>query len=525
MKRTFITISFILVTVIDGSFAQGVAVNNKIDYEIYTPAPKPQPRINGPLVYGARPSNPFLYRIPCQGERPIQFSVNGLPAGLTINRSTGIISGNTPSKGEYNLVIKAVNNKGKDQRKLKIISGDKLALTPPMGWNHWYAHYDRITDKMVREAADFMISSGMADVGYQYVNIDDCWANAPKAGDSLRVGTLRNEKGNINTNIHFPDMLGLTNYIHSQGLKAGIYSSPGPFTCAGFTGSFQHEEYDAKQFASWGFDFLKYDWCSYGHIAGGGKADDKEMTWGDKKPTLEAYQYPFRQMGSLLKKQNRDIVFNLCQYGLGEVWKWGGEVDGNSWRTGDDLGFELDRIFDIAIKNTKYWQYSKPGQWNDPDYIQIGWIGNAHGMGEPKLTKMLPSLQYAYMSLWSLIASPLIYSGDMSKLDAFTLNVLCNPEVIEVNQDILGECGMVINKPDSCFLMVKNLADGSKAVGLFNRGKEVVEVEVNWAELGISGKHTVRDLWHQKNAGVYKQQYKVPVPAQGVVMVKISRGK
>jgi len=523
MKKSFIIVAFILATSIFGALAQEVEGNKKIDFEIYTPAPKPSPRINGPLVYGCRPGHPFLYRIPCQGERPIQFSVKNLPASLNLDALTGIIIGNTPSKGEYNLVIKAVNSKGKDQRKLKIISGDKLALTPPMGWNHWYAHYDRITDKMVREAADFMVSSGMADVGYQYVNIDDCWANGPKASDSLRVGPLRDEKGNINTNIHFPDMLGLTNYIHSQGLKAGIYTSPGPYTCTGFTGAFDHEEQDARQFAKWGFDFLKYDWCSYGHIAGGGKADDKDMSWGDKKPTLEQYQHPYRQMGDILKSLDRDIVFNLCQYGYGEVWKWGGEVGGHSWRTGDDLGFELDRVFEVAIKNTKYRQYQKPGEWNDPDYIQIGWIGSAHGMGAPKLTKMLPSIQYAYMSLWSLLASPLIYSGDMSKLDAFTLNVLCNPEVIEVNQDILGECGLVIEKSENCFLMVKNLADGSKAVGLFNRGKNPAEVEVDWTELGISGKHAVRDLWHQKDLGVYKQKYKVSIPAQGVVMVKISK--
>ncbi len=524
MIKKNVTLALILATTIGGVFAQNAAVSNTIDQEIYTPAPQPKPRINGPLVYGCRPGHEFLYRIPCQGERPIQFSVKGLPFGLSLNPSTGIITGNAPPKGEYSIEIKAVNSKGRDQRKMKIVSGNKLALTPPMGWNHWYAHYDRITDAMVREAADFMISSGMADAGYQYINIDDCWANSPRNNDSLRVGTLRDAKGNILNNRHFPDMAGLTAYIHSKGLKAGIYSSPGPLTCTVFTGSYDHEEQDARQFATWGFDFLKYDWCSYGHIAGGGNADDKDvLSWGNKKPTLEAYKYPYRKMGDILKSLDRDIVFNLCQYGMGDVWKWGGEVGGNSWRTGDDLGFELNRIFDIAIKNTKYRQYSKPGEWNDPDYIQIGWIGNAHKMGAPELTKMPASLQYAYMSLWSLIASPLIYSGDMSKLDKFTLNVLCNPEVIEVDQDILGECGFVIEKPEKCFLMVKNLADGSKAVGLFNRGKDVAEVEVDWGELKISGKHGVRDLWHQKFVGSYKQKYKARVPAEGVVMVKISK--
>ncbi len=478
--------------------------------ELYTPHPKSQPRINGPLVYGCRPGNPFLYRIPCQGVRPIRFSAKGLPTELKLDPVTGIITGTVPQKGEYTVLIQAVNSKGKYQRQFKIVAGEKLALTPPMGWNHWYAHYDRITDKMMREAAEIMISSGMADVGYQFVNIDDCWMNAPENSDPLRVGPLRDEKGNIIPNRHFPDMKRLTDYIHAKGLKAGIYTSPGPLTCGGFTGAYQHEEQDARQFAAWGFDFLKYDWCSYSRIAGNDNS-------------LEAYQKPYRQMGAILKSLDRDIVFNLCQYGMGDVWKWGAEVDGNCWRTSGDLGFELDRIYDVAIRNSSFRQYSKPGEWNDPDYIQIGWIGNANKMGIPELTPMPASMQYAYMSLWSLMAAPLIYSGDMSKLDEFTLNVLCNPEVIEVNQDPLGECGLVIKLTGDCFLMVKNLVDGSKAVGLFNRSKTATKVTCNWTDLKLSGKQIVRDLWRQKKLGVYQNEFSTQVPAQGVVMIKLSK--
>jgi alpha-galactosidase len=477
---------------------------------LLTPAPKPQPRINGPLVYGCRPGHPFLYRIPCQGSRPISFSAKGLPSGLKLDPSTGIISGIVPGKGEYNITIQATNSKGKDSRTFKIVAGDKLALTPPMGWNHWYAHYDRITDQMMREAADVMISSGMADVGYQYVNIDDCWMNAPKNNDPKRIGPLRDDQGNVIPNSYFSDMKSLTNYIHAKGLKAGIYTSPGPLTCGGFTGAYKHEEQDARQFAAWGFDFLKYDWCSYGDIAG-------------KDNRIEAFQKPYRQMGTILKSLDRDVVFNLCQYGMGDVWKWGGEVGGHCWRTSGDLGFELDHIFDVALKNCEHREYSKPGEWNDPDYIQIGYIGNAGKMGIPELTPMPEAMQYAYMSMWSLMAAPLIYSGDMSKLDAFTLNVLCNPEVIEVNQDPLGECALVIKKAEDCFLMVKNLLDGSKAVGLFNRGKSAREVKVDWSELYITGKHTVRDLWREKDLGNFTQKYSVMVPAQGVVMVNIGK--
>jgi alpha-galactosidase len=228
-------------------------------------------------------------------------------------------------------------------------------------------------------------------------------------------------------------------------------------------------------------------------------------------------------MGKILKSLDRDFVYNLCQYGMGDVWKWGGEVDAQCWRTGGDLGFELDRIFDVALKNAEIGQYNKPGQWNDPDYIQIGWIGNANKMGIPELTPMPANMQYAYMSLWCLLASPLIYSGDMSKMDEFTLNILCNPEVIAVNQDPLGKCGVVIKKSEELFLMVKDMADGSKAVGLFNRGKVATEVSIDLSELNLSGKQDVRDLWRQKELGVYNQKFSASVPAQGVVMIKISK--
>lgn len=486
--------------------------------QILTPAPESKPRINGPLVYGARPGNPFLYRIPCQGERPMTFSVQGLPAEMSLDSEKGVISGTTPARGEYKLVIEAKNDEGRDKREFTIVSGDKLALTPPMGYNHWYAHYNRITDKMMREAADIMVTSGMADVGYEYVNIDDCWMNAPEYEDSSRVGPLRDEKGNILCNSHFPDMKGLTDYIHAKGLKTGIYTSPGPLTCGRFSGSWQYEEQDARQFADWGFDFLKYDWCSYKRIA-------SENNPGEKTFSVEVYKQPYKLMGDILRNQKRDIVYNLCQYGMGDVWNWGGEVGGNCWRTAGDLGFELDRIFEVALKNSEHREYSKPGEWNDPDYIQIGWIGTARGMGQPKQIDMPAGMQYAYMSLWSLMAAPLIYSGDMTKLDEFTLNVLCNPEVIEVNLDPLGEAGLVIHRGDEQFVMVKNLYDGTKAVGLFNRSKEPAEVFVDFSEAGLSGKQPVRDLWRQKDIGRYNDKFTAIVPPQGGIMVRIGKSK
>jgi alpha-galactosidase len=506
---------------------------------LLTPRPGPAPRLNGPKVYGARPGHPFLYRIPTQGERPMHFSARGLPATLRLDPQSGIITGTTPKAGEDRVVFQAINDYGKDQREFKIVSGDKLSLTPQMGWNHWYAHYDRITDEMVREAADVMIASGMADVGYQYVNIDDCWMNTEAGGnrhpDQKRVGAFRDAAGNLLPNSYFPDMKALADYIHNNGLKAGLYTSPGPKTCAGYAGAYGHEAQDAKSFADWGFDFLKYDWCSYGGIAR-----------SDPEPELVKFRAPYQLMGKLLHEQPRDMVFNLCQYGMGDVWKWGAAVGGQSWRTAGDLGFELNRIFEVALKNCEHRDWQKPGAWNDPDYIQIGYIGNARGGGLPEPCSLTPTEQYSFMSLWALMASPLFYSGDMNNLDAFTINVLCNPEVIEVNQDSLGQCARVVKLTENTFLMVKDLEDGSKAIGLCNMSEQPALVTMTWADLGLrrppagaehpeggatrlvsrnlaGGTWVIRDVWRQKDLGRFDGQFKADVPRRGVVLVKISR--
>lgn len=477
---------------------------------ILTPKPGPEPRINGPLVYGCRPGNPFIYRIPTQGERPMRFSVQDLPKSLQLDERRGIITGTAPARGDYAVTLRAKNRHGSAKRSFKIVVGDTLSLTPSMGWNHWYTHYDRITDRLMREAADVMVDSGMADVGYQYVNIDDCWMVAPKHNDPLRVGRLRSVDGEILPNAHFPDMKALTDYIHAKGLKAGLYTSPGKLTCGGFAGSYGYEAQDAKTFADWGFDFLKHDWCSYGEIA---KADSD--------PELVKFKKPYVLMGDLLKQQSRDIVLNLCQYGMGNVWEWGAEVGGHSWRTAGDLGFELDRIFDVALANAKHAEWQKPGAWNDPDYIQIGYIGAAHGMGLPKPCPLTPNEQYSFMSLWSLMASPLFFSGDMGKLDEFTINVLCNVEVIEVDQDPLGQCARVVPLSGTSFAMVKDLVDGSKAVGLFNRAENAAIVVAPFDKLGLSGAWRARDLWRQRNIGRYEGRFGDKVGRHGVVLIRL----
>jgi alpha-galactosidase len=460
---------------------------------VLTPPPGPGPRINGPKIYGVRPGHPFLYRIPCTGTRPIKFAAKNLPDGLTLNEDTGIITGTTPTKGDYAVTLAAENASGRAERVFKIVAGETLSLTPQMGFNDWYAYYNRVTDAKMRQAADAMVASGMADAGYQYVNIDDCWMGK------------RDAAGNITGNEKFPDMKGLADYIHGKGLKAGLYTSPGPKTCAGYTGALRHEARDAKQFAAWGFDFLKYDWCSY-------KAE---------APGLEGFQKPYRLMGDLLKQQDRDMVFNLCQYGMGDVWKWGKQVDGHSWRTGGDLGFELHRIVDIALGNSKLGEFNGPGGWNDPDYIQIGWIGDASRMGEVKPCPLTPNEQYSFMSLWCLLPAPLFYSGDMTHLDAFTLNILTNAEVIDIDQDALGQCARPALVTGDSFVLIRNLEDGSKAVGLCNRGLVPASVSVDWPTLGVTGKQIVRDLWRQKDLGKFEGQFTGTVPPHGVLLLRI----
>jgi alpha-galactosidase len=494
------------------SFADEAAktARPKEEAVILTPKPSPKPRINGPAVYGCRPNHPFIYRIPTTGTRPIKFSAENLPESLKIEAEKGIITGTSPLRGDFAVTLRAENSLGKSEKKFKIVCGDTLALTPPMGWNHWYAHYVRVSDRTIREAADCMAKNGMADAGYQYVSIDDCWMNADeKSGyDASRCGPARDDNGNIIPNKNFPDMKALTDHIHAYGLKAGIYTSPGPKTCADFTGAYRYEEEDAKQFAEWGFDMLKYDWCSYGELV----KNDRSLT---------ALQKPYVLMGSLLKKQKRDIHLNLCQYGMGNVWEWGDKVGGQSWRTAGDLGFELEIIIDIAVENAKHREWSKPGSWNDPDYLQIGFVGDARSGGEPRPCPLTPNEQYSFMSLWCLMASPLFYSGDMPKLDDFSLNILCNAEVIEVDQDPLGQCAKTIALDKDAVLFVKEMEDGSKAVGLCNRGENEIEIAAKWSDLGLEGKQRVRDLWRQKDLGEFTDAFQTKVPRHGTFLIRL----
>jgi alpha-galactosidase len=473
---------------------------------ILTPRPASEPGIHGPRLFGVRPGKPFLYRIPCTGERPMLFAVENLPTGMRLDTATGIISGLAPPQlGPHAMTLQAQNARGRAEMKFTIVVGDTLALTPPMGWNSWYIHYNRVTEADLRAAADAMIASGMADVGYTYINVDDCWMR--KRGEE----PYHSSDGAVLPNAKFPNIKGMVDYIHGKGLRAGVYTSPGPWTCAGYVGAYQHEQADARQFAAWGFDFLKYDWCSYGDVAGGNG--------------LRQLQAPYRQMGQILKTLDRDVILNFCQYGMGDVWKWGGEVGGQCWRTTGDLGLErgdrLPGFYHIALANARHWRYAKPGQWNDPDYILIGWVGDADKMGEGHATSLSANEQYSYMSLWCLMAAPLIFSGDMTKLDEFSLNVLCNAEVIAVDQDALGQQAKITHQTGEELILAKPMEDGSLVVGLFNLSEKPQELRAAWAQLGLTGRHRVHDLWRHRDLKTVEGQVAARVDQHGVMLARL----
>jgi alpha-galactosidase len=483
-----------------------------MDDLLRTPPPGPEPRINGPKVCGGRPGRPFLYRIPATGERPMRFSADGLPASLAIDAETGIIRGRAPiGRGEYGITVHASNERGSAAHPLRLVVGEKLALTPPMGWSSWHVHYHRVTDGDIRRAADAMVETGMADFGYQYVNLDDCWMVKPASDDSLHGGEGRDERRAIRPNGKFPDMRALTEYIHFRGLKAGIYTSPGPFTCAGYTGSYEHEQIDARTFAEWGFDYLKYDWCSYRTIVA--------------NQSREELMGPYRKMGEILRELDRDIVFSICQYGTGNVWEWGAEAGGHSWRTTEDLallGAGLSGgLYEVGLHNATLHGYAGPGHWNDPDYLLMGHVGDAHQQGEGRPTTLTPGEQYTQMSMWCLMAAPLLLSGDITRLDQFTLNLLCNAEVIEIDQDPLGRQAHIVSRTDDVLVLSKPMEDGAPAVGLFNLSDVERVVSVSWEELELEGARVVRDAWRQRDVGEYDGVFSTTVRPHDVELVRI----
>ena len=354
----------------------------------------------------------------------------------------------------------------------------QLVQTPPMGWNSWNHFACEVSDAIVRAQADSMVSSGMKAAGYEYVNIDDCWEG------------VRDSKGVIHPNSKFPDVKALADYVHSKGLKLGIYSSPGPKTCGGYEGSYQHEKQDAETYAQWGVDYLKYDWCTARYVY---------------QP--DGYPGAFEKMHQALLATGRPIVYSI--HGRGRVWTWAQSVGANLWRTTGDIKDDYSRMVAIGFGQEGLAQLAGPGHWNDPDMLEIG-----NGGMKPEEYRM-------HMSLWCLLAAPLITGNDLTQMTPETLAMLTNPDVIAVNQDPLGAQGQRVWEEGPLEIWMKPLADGAKAVGLFNREQSTIKITVKFSQIGIGDRAAVRDLWERKDLGVFDASYSADVVEHGAVMIKV----
>jgi alpha-galactosidase len=363
-----------------------------------------------------------------------------------------------------------------------------LALTPPMGWNSWNKFGCKIDEITVREAADAMVASGMRDAGYQFIVIDDCWQ------------VDRDSKGNIIVDGKaFPSGIkALADYVHSKGLKFGIYSDAGTKTCAGRPGSWGYEFQDARQYAEWGVDYLKYDWCSNG-------GQNSEAAYS--------------LMRDALKACGRPIVFSICEWGSTKPWLWAKNI-GNLWRTTGDIqdmwegkkdwgGLGVVQILDLQDGLETY---SGPGHWNDPDMLEVGNGG------------MTATEYRAHFSFWCLLAAPLMAGNDLATMTPETRDILTNREVIAVDQDPLGKQGSKVRDDGDTEVWARPLADGSRAVILFNRSSKEALIAVNWTEIGYPKTlgAQVRDLWKHQNLDVFKGSYSAAVPGHSAVMVKIT---
>jgi alpha-galactosidase len=439
------------------------------------------PKFNGASIVGNYPNTPLLFPVPASGQRPMRWTAHKLPAGLVIDKSTGIISGNIKKAGTYTLTVKAANAKGKAQQKLTIVIGDKLALTPPMGWNSWNTFASGISEQLIKDMADKMVSSGMRDLGYQYVNLDDFWQMAERGQD----GRIQINKDKFPNGIK-----AVADYVHARGLKLGVYSDAADKTCGGVAGSLGFEEQDAADFASWGVDLLKYDYCRAPN-----NADTAKLR--------------YTKMYNALRKTGRSIVFSICEWGVRKPWDWAAAAGGSSWRTTGDIydvwdiqsTKDLRGVIQITDKNLALAKYAGPGHWNDADMLIVGIYGKGKATsGKPEATGCTDEEYRAHMSLWCLMASPLICGNDLRAMNAFTQSTLLNPEIIAINQDRLGKQATVLRTHKNVQIITKQLDGNTWAVGLFNRGIQPSDVtNFEFAELGLQSNVQVRDVWSHQN--------------------------
>ena len=482
-----------------------------------TPPVAAAPRINGPTIFGVRPGSPFLFNIVATGVRPMTFAADGLPVGLTLDPATGRITGRLAAAGKFTVVLGAKNEAGEARRQLRIVVGEDIALTPPLGWNSWNCWGRNVDQEKVLRSAHALVAAGLDRHGWSYINIDDAWQGE-------RAGPLHA----LQPNKKFPDLKGLADEIHSLGLKFGIYSTPWTKSYAGFLGGSsqnpegtadaafkvsaarnQHKlpydvgpysfvEADSRQWAEWGVDYLKYDW---------GPVDAVNT----------------RLMAVALRATGRDIVLSLSNNAAKNILGIVGDLAplAQAWRTTTDINDGWSRVREIGFSQDGWAAWQSPGHYNDADMLVVGHVG----WGTPHPTKLTPDEQYAHISLWCLLGSPLLIGCDLEKLDPFTLGLLGNDEVIEVNQDALCKQGVRVGGQGDIYVYAKPLEDGSLAVGLFNLGKTEANVTASWAALKLKGRQRVRDLWRQHDLGVMSDAYSAPVASHGVRFVRMFPAK
>ncbi len=487
---------------------------------ILTPPAKPQPRFNGAAVFGVRPGSPLQYTLAVSGQRPMTFSAQGLPVGVVFDAQKGLLRGAVKTPGTYNVKLRAENSAGKVERSLKIIVGDTFSLTPPMGCNTWGGLGPFVSEKGVRASAEAMVKKGLVDHGYCYVNIDDGWQ-----------GVRGGPHNGIQPNQKFGDMKKLCDDLHAMGLKIGNYSTPWRTSYAGFIGgssdsadgtwaklppggnkgwthgTYRFEINDARQAAEWGIDYFKYDWG----------IDSVELA---------------KLMRDALRAQPRDIVLELSNTApfkdgvaytdigtmtrtdgdLVDVWvKTQLDANKQKWALG---------VRDLWIAHKKWEQMNRPGHWNMPCPLRVGLLG---GWDSKPLrpSRLTVDEQFSHISLWCLWSAPIIIGAPLDTLDPFTLSLLTNDEVLDIDQDPLGIQARNIDVAGG-EVLIKKLEDGTVAVGLFNTGEQISNVAIAWAQAGIQGRQLVRDLWRQKDLGVFEGRFEAKeIPRHGVVLVRL----
>lgn len=480
---------------------------------ILTPKPAAHPRINGPAVFGVRPGHPFFYQIPATGERPMQFAVEPLPEGLTLDAATGRLTGRIAASGTHRVTLRATNARGTDQRVLRIEVGERIALTPAMGWNSWNCWGVSVDQEKVLASARAIVATGLINHGWSYINIDDTWQGS-------RLGPTRA----LQPNAKFPDLKKFCDELHAMGLKAGIYSTPWITSYAGYPGGsadnpagdwekppkpkqpnrkikpwhlgdFSFATTDARQWAEWGFDYLKYDWNP------------------NEPPETKA-------MADALRASGRDIVYSLSNNAPFERAAALSAL-ANSWRTTGDIRDIWGSLRGIWFQQEKWREFAGPGHWNDPDMLVIGPVDVGSGKSI-RPSRLTPNEQYTHITLWCLLSAPLLIGCPVEKADEFTLSLLSNDEVLAVNQDELGHPAKQQIVDGRKMVYLKRLADGSHAIGFFNLAQEPQTIAVTWSQLGLTRPAGARDLWRQRDIALSGDDgFAVEVGRHGTYLLRV----